>query len=328
MLYSIIMTSLAGRKLSIMSGRTHPELAQEVAKELGVQLCPVKLGNFANGEISCQITQSIRGSDVFIIQSHSTNVNDALMEQAIMIDAAKRASAASITAVCPFLGYARQDRKSAAREPITARLVVDLLAIAGADRIMSIDLHSGQTQGFFNGQFDHINARPMLVKYIIDNFKNTEDLVIVSPDAGRVKSAERYSGELNCDIAIIHKQRSMKEHNKSEAKYLFGDVKGKTCIIIDDMIDTAGTLCSAAELLVENGAKEVYGMATHGVLSDPASDRIDKSAFKKIIVTNTLPKVAGQSTKITSLSIAPMLAAAINAVFTDHSLSAGLRKSN
>jgi ribose-phosphate pyrophosphokinase len=328
MLYYVIMTSLAGRKLCIMSGRTHPELANEVARELGIDLCPVKLDNFANGEISCQITKSVRGSDVFIIQSHSANVNDAIMEQAIMIDAAKRASAASVTAVCPFLGYARQDRKSAAREPITARLVVDLLAVAGADRIMSIDLHSGQTQGFFNGQFDHIVARPTLIKYIKENFKNIEDLIIVSPDAGRVKSAEHYGKDLNCDIAIIHKQRSTKIHNQSEAKYLFGDVKGKTCIIIDDMIDTAGTLCSAAELLVENGAKEVYGMATHGVLSNPASERIDNSVFKEVIVTSTLPKAPGQSKKITTISIAPLLAASIDAVFRDHSLSAVLRESN
>jgi ribose-phosphate pyrophosphokinase len=224
------------------------------------------------------------------------------------------------------LGYARQDRKSAAREPITARMVVDLLAIAGADRIMSVDLHSGQTQGFFNGQFDHIIARPMLVNYIKKHFKNTEDLVIVSPDAGRVKSAERYSGELNCDIAIIHKQRSMKVHNKSEAKYLFGDVKGKTCIVIDDMIDTAGTICSAADILIENGAKEVYGVATHGVLSNPANERIEASAFKKVIITSTLPSHPGQSKKIVTLSIAPLLASAINAVFTDHSLSSILQK--
>lgn len=322
------MTSMAGRKLCILSGRAHPELAEEVAKELGAKLCPVKLGNFANGEISCQIMESIRGSDVFIIQAHTGNVNNDIMEQAIMIDAAKRASAASVTAVCPFLGYARQDRKSAAREPITARLVVDLFAVAGADRIMSIDLHSGQTQGFFNGQFDHIIARPTLVKYIEKRFKNNDDLVIVSPDAGRVKSAERYSGELNCDIAIIHKQRSMKKHNVSEAKYLFGDVKGKTCIVIDDMIDTAGTLCSAAELLVENGAKEVYGVATHGVFSDPAMERIDASAFKEIIVTNTLPEKPNQSKKIISLSIAPLLAGGIDAVFRDHSLSAILHKKN
>lgn len=315
------MTSLAGRKLCVFTGRAHPELAQEVAKDLGVPLCSIDLGNFANGEISCQITESVRGSDVFIIQPHSGNVNDAIMEQAIMIDAAKRASAASITAVCPFLGYARQDRKSHAREPITARLVVDLLAVAGADRIISIDLHSGQAQGFFNGQFDHIIARPTLVKYIEDTFKHKEDLVIVSPDAGRVKSAERYSGMLNCAIAIIHKQRSASEHNVSEAKYLFGEVKGKTCIIIDDMIDTAGTICSAAEILTDNGAKAVYCLATHGIFSDPALERIKKSSLKQVIVTNTLPDHTKKSKKIKVVSIAPLLAGAINAIFTNRSLS-------
>jgi ribose-phosphate pyrophosphokinase len=311
-----------------MTGRAHPGLADEVAKELGIDLCPVDLGNFANGEISCRITESIRGSDVFIIQTHTDNVNDAIMEQAIMIDAAKRASASSITAVCPFLGYARQDRKSAAREPITARLVIDLLAVAGADRIMSVDLHSGQTQGFFNGQFDHIIARPTLIKYMDRRFTNKDDLVIVSPDAGRVKSAERYSGELQCSIAIIHKQRSTSIRNKSEAKYLFGDVKGKTCVVIDDMIDTAGTVCSASEILMENGAKEVFVVATHGVLSDPAMERIEASPIKEVIVTSTLPERPHHSKKVVYLSIAPLLAGAIDAVFRDHSLSAMLGKKN
>jgi len=315
------MTSLAGRRLCILSGRAHPELAKEVVRELGIKLCTTELGNFANGEISCRINESVRGSDVFIIQSHTDNVNDAIMEQAIMIDAAKRASAASITAVCPFFGYARQDRKSVAREPITARLVVDLLAVAGADRIICIDLHSGQTQGFFNGQFDHIIARPTLVRYIDEKFKDKESLVIVSPDAGRVKSAERYSGMLNCAIAIVHKQRSANEKNISKAKYLFGDVKDKTCIIIDDMIDTAGTICSAAELLKEKGAKAIYGVATHGVLSDPAMNRIEKSDFKEVIVTDTLPKHTHSSKKIKIVSIAPLLAGAINAIFHDQSLS-------
>jgi len=322
------MTSLAGRRMCILSGRTHPGLAKAVSKELGIKLCEVELGNFANGETSVRISQSIRGSDVFILQTHAGNVNDAIMEQAIMIDAAKRASAASITAVCPFLGYARQDRKSAAREPITARLVVDLLDVAGADRIMCIDLHSGQTQGFFNGQFDHIIARPILVKYLDKRFKNKDDLVIVSPDAGRVKSAERYSSALNCPIAIIHKQRSLNVRNKSEAKYLFGDVKNKICVVIDDMIDTAGTVCSAAEILTENGAKEVYVIATHGVLSDPANARIDESPIKEVIVTNTLPERANHSKKIVTLSIAPLLAGAIDAVFRDHSLSDILHKKN
>lgn len=305
-----------------MSGRIYPELATEIAKLLDAPLHTVQLSNFANGEISCRLGESVRDSDVFIIQAHASNVNDAIMEQAIMIDAAKRASARSITAVCPFLGYARQDRKSNGREPITARLVIDILAQAGADRIMSVDLHAGQIQGFFNGPFDHLIARPILVQYVKKHFK-AKDLVIVSPDAGRVKSAERYGTDLGCEIAIIHKQRSTVKHNTAEAKYLIGDVKGKTCIIIDDMIDTAGTLCAAAELIAENGAKAVYGLATHGVLSDPALQRIEESVFTKVIVTNTLPlSPDAQSKKIVSLSIAPLIADAIKAVFIGESVSA------
>ena len=291
-----------------------------MAKVLAVKLCEIQLSNFADGEISCQINESVRGADVFIIQPHCGNINDSLMEQAIIIDAVKRASAASVTAVCPFLGYARQDRKSHAREPITARLVVDLLAIAGADRIISIDLHSGQTQGFFNGPFDHLIAMPTLVKYLSNKFKN-EELVIVSPDAGRVKTAERYSSALNSEIAIIHKQRSTIKNNSVEAKYLIGEVKGKTCIVIDDMIDTAGTICAAANLLAKHGAKAVYAVATHGLLSGQAMQRIEKSAFLKVIVTNTLPPKDKKSKKIEVLSIAPLLASAIEAVFTGSSVS-------
>jgi ribose-phosphate pyrophosphokinase len=317
------MINVAQRRLQIMSGRVHPALAEEVAKLLDVPIHTVQLSNFSNGEISCRLGESVRDSDVFIFQSHGApSINDAIMEQAIMIDAAKRASARSITAVCPFLGYARQDRKSDGREPITARLVVDVLAQAGADRITSVDLHAGQIQGFFNGPFDHLIARPIISDYIKKNFK-TDDLVIVSPDAGRVKSAERYASDLGCDIAIIHKQRSTKVKNSAEAKYLIGDVKGKICLITDDMIDTAGTICAAAGLLAEHGAKEIYGMATHGVLSDPALKRIEESAFTKVIVTNTLPlEVAAQSDKIIVLSIASLIADTIAAIFTGNSVSA------
>lgn len=314
------MASVAGRRLCIISGRAHPALASAVAKAMGVRLCEVQLGNFANGEISCRINESVRGSDVFVIQTHSSTINDDIMEQAIMIDAAKRGSAASITAVCPFLGYARQDRKSNGREPITARLVVDFLATAGADRIISVDLHSGQTQGFFNGPFDHLIARPIFVNYILNNF-NPKDVVVVSPDAGRVKTAERYSAELGSPIAIIHKQRSTTKHNFAEAKYLFGKVKGKICIVIDDMVDTAGTICAAADLLSENGAKAVYGVAAHGVLSKPAIERIDKSAFTRVIVTDTLPQSKHKSKKIEVLSIAPLIANAIEAIFAGNSVS-------
>lgn len=317
------MINVAQRRLQIVSGRVHPALAQEVAGLLKVPIHTVQLSNFANGEISCRLGESVRDSDVFIIQSHGgESINDAIMEQAIMIDAAKRASARSITAVCPFLGYARQDRKSGGREPITARLVIDIFNQAGADRIMSVDLHAGQIQGFFNGPFDHLIARPIIDEYV-QQFIKAKDLVVVSPDAGRVKSAERYASDLHGDIAIIHKQRSVTEKNTAEAKYLIGDVKGKTCLIIDDMIDTAGTLCAAADMLAESGAKEIYGLATHGVLSDPALERIEKSAFSKVIITNTLPlETAAQSNKIVVLSIAPLIADAIAAIFAGTSVSA------
>lgn len=308
------------RQLQLLTGRSHPALAEAVARELGIELCQIDLGNFANGEISCRIKESVRGDDVFVIQSHCGNVNDALMEQAIIIDSAKRASAHSITAVCPFMAYARQDRKSGGREPITARLVVDILAQAGADRIMSVDLHSGQIQGFINGPFDHLIARPILAEYIAKTFKD-EELVIVSPDAGRVKSAERYGKDLDCDIAIVHKHRSKTTHNQVEARHLIGDVRGKTCIVIDDMIDTAGTLCAAAEMLAENGAKQIYGLATHGVFSDPARERIQSSSFVKIITTDTLPQ-DNSSGKIVALPIAPLIAEAIGAVYSGGSVSA------
>lgn len=303
-----------------MTGRVHPELAQEVAQRLGVELCKVKLSNFANSEVSFRLEESIRGDDVFIMQTHAANVNDAIMEQMIMIDAAKRASAASITAVCPSLGYARQDRKSSGREAISARMVIDMLATAGADRIMSVDLHSGQTQGFFNGPFDHLMVLPTMIKRIRKQFED-DDVVIVSPDAGRAKVAERYSSALQCGMAIIHKHRSTEKHNTVEAKYLIGDVQGKTCIVMDDIIDTAGTICAAADLLMDHGAKEVYGVATHGVFSPPAMERIEASSFTKVFTSNTLPLPAHASSKLETISIAPTLASAIEAVYKGASVS-------
>lgn len=309
------------RNMQIITGRAHPELAVQVAERLGIKLTPVELSNFANGEIYCKLTESVRSDDVFIFQSHGGDVNESIMEQVIMIDAAKRADARSITAVCPFLGYARQDRKAGGREPISARLVIDMLAAAGADRIMSVDLHSGQTQGFFNGPFDHIIAAPILKNYIEEHFKSDE-MVIVSPDAGRAKSAERYSSALGCGMAIIHKNRSTKKRNSVEAKYLIGDVEDKVCIIIDDMIDTAGTICAASDLLAENNAKSVIGITTHGIFSDPALRRIEDSSFTRVITTNTLPLAEGSSSKIEVLSIAPLIASAIEAIFSGESLSA------
>lgn len=318
--YGKLMLMARDRKLYLIGGGAHPALTIAVTKELGIDPCRVNLNKFANGEISCRLGESVRGAEVFILQSHFKNVNDSIMEQAIMIDAAKRASAASVTAVCPFLGYARQDRKSHSREPITARLIIDFLAAAGADRIISIDLHTGQIQGFFHGPFDHLIALPLLAKHI-KKMALPGNLVIVSPDAGSTKTAERYSRLLSCDIALIHKQRLPGRVGAAEAKYLIGDVKDKVCVVVDDMIDTAGTVCAAADLLMEHGAKKIYGAATHAILSDPALERIEASAFEKIIVTDTLP-LAKKSSKIEVVSVAPLLAKSIRAVHEGDSVSA------
>jgi ribose-phosphate pyrophosphokinase len=308
-------------RLQLLTGRTHPELAAEIAQNLGIGLADIQLGNFANGEISIRFSESLRGNDVFIIQSHANDVHEAIFEQLLMIDAAKRASARSITAVCPILGYARQDRKAAGREPIAARLIVDMLASAGADRIMGVDLHSGQTQGFFDGPFDHLIAMPLFKKYVKEHFDS--DVVFVSPDAGRVKMAERYSSSMGASMAIIHKSRSTTKHNTVEAKHLIGDVKGKDCVIVDDMIDTAGTFCAAADLLKEKGARRIYGLSTHGIFSEPALERIEASAFEKIVVTNTLPiDTHGITKKVDVLSVSKLIADAINAVAHGESVSA------
>lgn len=308
--------------IQLLSGTAHLPLAEAVAEQLNTKLTPLSRITFANGEIRYKLSESVRGDDVFVLQSHcggEGDINQAIMEQLIIIDTLKRASARSITAICPFLAYARQDRKSSGREPITARLLVDMLSVAGADRIMSIDLHSGQIQGFFDGPFDHLIARDVLTEYVRDKIDDG-NLVIVSPDAGRVKSAERYGSSLNCDIAIIHKHRAADKANSVEAKHLIGDVKGKTCLVIDDMIDTAGTICAAADMLAERGAKKIYGLATHGVLSGPALERIEASAFDSVVVTDTLP--VPKAKKITSVSVAPLLANAIKAVATGDSVSA------
>ncbi len=308
-------------RLKLLTGRAHPELSDEIAKEIGVKISPVRLDNFENGEIRVRFNESVRGDDVFIIQSHGKRVHECIFEQLLMIDASKRASARSITAVCPLLSYARQDRKSAGREPISARLVIDLFAAAGADRIMSVDLHSGQTQGFFNGPFDHLIAMPLFKKYVKENLG--KDLVFVAPDAGRVKMAERYSSSLGTDMAVMHKVRSTEKNNAVEAKRLIGDVEGRKCIIVDDMIDTAGTFCAAADLIKEKGAKEVYGLATHGIFSGEAFQRIEDSAFKRVAVTNTVPvDPQGVTKKVDVLSVAKLIADAIQAVAQGGSVSA------
>jgi len=308
------------RRLELVSGRSHPALAQEIATHLGVELSGANLREFANGEIHCRYDISLRGSDVFIVQTHCGPVNDTLMEQLIMIDAAKRASAKRITAVCPYYGYSRQDRKAIGREPITAKLVADVLQVAGADRVVSLDLHSGQIQGFFDIPFDHLTAMPVLVEEL--RRCGTEDMVVVAPDAGRVKVAERFSQHLNSDLAFVHKRRPRGTANQVEALDVVGEVEGRHCVLIDDMIDTAGTICAGAELLAERGASDIWAMATHPVLSDPALERLEKSPLSRVVVTDTLPIAPDRRIeKLAVLSVSKLIADAIDAVFEDTSVS-------
>ncbi len=318
------MELITRKRLHLVAGRVNRPLAEEVAQRLGVELGDVNIAEFANGELHCRYGESIRGADVFIFQGHCStaeiSVNDAIMEQLIMVDAARRASAKRITVVAPFFGYGRQDRKAEGREPITAKLVANLFAGAGAKRLVSVDLHSGQIQGFFDGPVDHLTAMPVLIDWMRANLP--EDLVVVSPDAGRVKVAERYANLLHADIAIVHKRRVRGAKNTVEAKDVVGDVEGRTCVLIDDMIDTAGTICAAAEQLVEKGASGVYAACTHGVFSGPAIDRLKNSVLEKIVITNTLPlPPEKQIDKIEVLSAAGIIADAIDAVFEDTSVS-------
>lgn len=317
------MERLTTKKLALYAGRTHPELAKEIADHLGVQLGDPNLVDFANGEIRPRFAESIRGTDVFIIQTHAGNgersINDSIMEQLIMIDAAQRASAKRITAVCPFYGYARQDRKAEGREPITARLVADLLRSAGAKRMISVDLHSGQIQGFFDGPVDHLTAMPVIESYLR---LHVDQPVIVSPDAGRIKVAERLAQHIGADLAFIYKRRPKGTTNVAIAKDVIGEVDGRHCILVDDMIDTAGTIVSAAEVLKAKGASDVWAMATHGVLSGPAIDRLKNSEISRVVITNTLPlPPEKQIDKIEVLSVAGIIADALNAVFDDTSVS-------
>ena len=314
------MELVTKKRLQIYSGRSHPELAHRITEHLGVELGDANLKTFPNGEIKCQLGESVRGSDVFIIQTHCHPVNEALMEQLIMIDTAKRASAKRITAVVPYYGYSRQDRKAEGREPITAKLVANMLTAAGASRVVSVDLHSGQIQGFFDKPVDHLTAMPVLLDYL--RREGGDDLVIVAPDAGRVKVAERFSQHLGADLAFVHKMRPKGTVSKVEAKGVIGEVAGRRCVIIDDMIDTAGTIVAAAEILKDKGATEVWGMATHGLLSDPAIDRLKSSQFERIVITDTVPLPPEKAIdKIEVLTVATIIADAIDAVFEDTSVS-------
>jgi ribose-phosphate pyrophosphokinase len=308
------------KRLQIYAGRSHPELATKITGHLDVELGEANLKTFPNGEIKCQLGESVRGSDVFIIQTHCHPVNESLMEQLIMIDTAKRASAKRITAVVPYYGYSRQDRKAEGREPITAKLVANMLVSAGASRVVSVDLHSGQIQGFFDKPVDHLTAMPVLLDYLRE--EGGSDLVIVAPDAGRVKVAERFSQHLGADLAFVHKMRPKGTVSTVEARGVIGEVDGRRCVIIDDMIDTAGTIVAAAEILKDRGATEVWGMATHGLLSDPAVDRLKNSAFERVVITDTVPLPPEKAIdKIEVLSVAKIIADAIDAVFEDTSVS-------
>jgi ribose-phosphate pyrophosphokinase len=308
------------KRMQLFSGRAHPELAQEIAEKLGVTLGNPNIRAFKNGELYCRFDESVRGSDVFIIQTHSDPINESIMEQLIMIDAAKRGSAKRITAVCPYYGYGRQDRKAMNREPITAKLLADMLTVAGADRMVSIDLHAGQIQGFFDKPVDHLTAMPVLLDYLRANAP--ADLVVVSPDAGRIKVAERFSQHLGADLAFIHKRRSKTEPGTVEARGVIGEVAGRPCIVIDDMIDSGATIVAAADILREQGATDIWCAATHGVLSDPATDRLKNSEYGRVVLTNTLPLPSEkQIDKIEVLSVAGIFAQAIEAIFEDTSVS-------
>ncbi len=310
------------KNLMLMSGRAHPELAEEVARLLGVDLVPTTAYDFANGEIYVRFNESVRGCDAFVIQSHSAPINEAIMEQLIMIDALKRASAKRITVILPFYGYARQDKKHLGREPISARLMADLFLTAGADRLMTVDLHTAQIQGFFDGPVDHLLAMPILTEEVKKKYGD-KPIAIVSPDAGRIKVAESWAKVFGgAPLAFIHKTRDINNPNQSKANRVVGEVAGRTCILVDDLIDTGGTIVQAAEALMNDGAAEVVIAATHAVFSGPAVERLSNSVATEVIITNTLPlKEEMLFDKLTVLSIAPLLAKAVSAVFEDGSVT-------
>ncbi|WP_031509270.1 ribose-phosphate diphosphokinase [Streptomyces megasporus] len=309
------------KKMMFFSGRAHPKLAEEVAGHLGVSVVPTKAFDFANGEIYVRFQESARGADCFLMQSHTAPINKWIMEQLIMVDALKRASARSITVIVPFYGYARQDKKHRGREPISARLIADLLRTAGADRILTVDLHTDQIQGFFDGPVDHLFALPVLADYVGGKVDRSK-LTVVSPDAGRVRVADRWCDRLGAPLAIVHKRRDPDVANQVTVHEVVGDVRGRVCVMVDDMVDTGGTICAAADALFANGAEDVIVAATHGVLSGPATDRLKNSAVSEFIFTNTLPTPSEVDVdKITVLSMAPTIARAVREVFEDGSVT-------
>ena len=318
---SSIISNPSERRMVLAGGRAHPELAETVATDMGIELLPTTAYTFANGELYVRFGESVRGADAFIIQSHAAPINEAIMEQLIMVDAMKRASAKRVTVIMPCYGYARQDKKHKGREPISARLMADLFKTAGADRIMSVDLHTSQIQGFFDGPVDHLWAMPLLAQYVRSRVA-PDNLTIVSPDAGRVRLADQWSDHLGAPLAIIHKRRDPSVPNQVKVHELVGDVKGRTCVLVDDMIDTGGTIVQAAEALFENGAANVIVASTHGLLSGPAVERLRDSGISEVVVTDTLPIPDEKRWDgLTVLSIAPLIARAIHEVFEDGSVT-------
>ena len=310
-----------GRNIKIFTGNAYPELAKDIATRLGLPVGESQVTTFSDGEISVNIGETVRGLDVFVVQPTSSPVNNNLMELLIMIDALKRASAGRITAVMPYYGYARQDRKAKARDPITAKLVADLITAAGADRVLTMDLHAAQIQGYFNIPVDNLVGAPILSDYFVENgFKDCDDVVVVSPDLGSVTRSRKFADRLNAPIAIIDKRRP--KANVSEVMNIIGEVKGKRVILLDDMIDTAGTICNAANALVERGAAEVFACCSHGVLSGPAIERIQESAIKELVVLDSIHLPDEKMIdKIKVLSIAPLFAEAIKRIYEEVSVS-------
>jgi ribose-phosphate pyrophosphokinase len=318
---------VVGRKsLVLLSGGAYPELADEIASTIGVTVTPTTRREFANGELFIRPNDSVRGTDAFVIQSHTTPINDWLMESLILVDALKRASAKRITVVAPFYPYARQDKKHRGHEPISARLIADMFKTAGANRLMTVDLHTAQIQGFFDGPVDHLFALPLLAEHVRDKYGD-EDLVVVSPDTGRVRTAEQWADELGGrDLAFVHKTRDIDSMNQVVANRVVGEVEGRCCLLIDDMIDTAGSITKAAELLFAQGARDVVVAASHGIFSGSATDRLKNSQVREVIVTNTLPiRSEHEFDKLTVLSIAPLLGKAIKEVFEDGSVTSLFR---
>ena len=316
------ITAEGGKHLVLVSGRAHPQLAEAVAAELGCALVHTTAYDFANGEIYVRFGESVRGGDAFVLQSHCTPINQWVMEQLIMVDALKRASVKKITAIMPFYPYARQDKKHRGREPISARLVADLFKTAGAHRLMSVDLHAAQTQGFFDGPVDHLWAMPILTDYVRTRV-DTKNLAVVSPDAGRIRVAEKWAAKLgNCPLAFVHKTRDVTRPNTAVANRVVGDVEGRDCILVDDLIDTGGTIAEAVRVILAAGAKSVIVAATHGVLYDPAPQRLADCGAREVVVTDTLPITADKRfPQLTVLSIAPLIARAIREVFDDGSVT-------